>query len=135
MSHGWRCCTKAMATMGNFSHQQIQLHVDEVATVVVGILKVVDEEDTPLVVAATIKEDRPGHKGHKRAVANPDVKFVASQIMKLLCWYRYDESYQGTSKMAGSATTSYGVDTKWYVDSGASDHITTYKQLGEAICP
>jgi len=42
------------------------------------------------------------------------------------CWHRYDEAYQGqgSSKTAGSATTGYGVDTNWYVDSGASDHIT-----------
>jgi hypothetical protein len=42
------------------------------------------------------------------------------------CWYRYDESYQGTNtKVASSATTGYAVDTNWYVDSGASDHITS----------
>jgi hypothetical protein len=42
------------------------------------------------------------------------------------CWYRYDESYQGSNtKNAGSATTNYGVDTNWYMDSGATDHITS----------
>jgi histone deacetylase 1/2 len=42
------------------------------------------------------------------------------------CWHRYDEAYQGSnSKVAGSASTGYGVDTNWYVDSGASDHITS----------
>ena len=42
------------------------------------------------------------------------------------CWHRYDESYQRQqiSKTAGSATTGYGVDTNWYVDSGATDHVT-----------
>jgi hypothetical protein len=39
------------------------------------------------------------------------------------CWHRYDENYQG--KNAGSATTGYGVDTNWYMDSGATDHITS----------
>jgi hypothetical protein len=39
------------------------------------------------------------------------------------CWYRYDEDYQ--QKTAGSANTGYGVDTNWYADSGASDHITS----------
>ncbi|WVZ67619.1 hypothetical protein U9M48_016671 [Paspalum notatum var. saurae] len=39
------------------------------------------------------------------------------------CWYRYEENYQ--PKVAGAATTSYGVDTNWYVDSGATDHITS----------
>jgi histone deacetylase 1/2 len=43
------------------------------------------------------------------------------------CWHRYDESYQGqgNSRSAGSATTNYGVDTNWYMDSGATDHITS----------
>jgi histone deacetylase 1/2 len=39
------------------------------------------------------------------------------------CWYRYDEDYQ--VKTAGSASTGYGIDTNWYADSGASDHITS----------
>jgi hypothetical protein len=39
------------------------------------------------------------------------------------CWYRYDEDYQ--QKTTGSASTGYGVDTNWYADSGASDHITS----------
>ena len=44
----------------------------------------------------------------------------------LECWYRYDEDYQpANEKVAGSASTGYGVDTNWYVDSGASDHITS----------
>ena len=44
----------------------------------------------------------------------------------LECWYRYDEDYQPTNeKVAGSVSTGYGVDTNWYVDSGASDHITS----------
>ena len=40
------------------------------------------------------------------------------------CWYRYeeDEEYQ---KEAGAAYGGYGVDTNWYVDSGASDHVTS----------
>jgi hypothetical protein len=37
------------------------------------------------------------------------------------CWYRFDESYGANNKSAGSA---YGMDTNWYVDSGASDHVT-----------
>jgi hypothetical protein len=39
------------------------------------------------------------------------------------CWYRYDEDYQ--QKTVGSANTGYGVDTNWYADRGASDHITS----------
>jgi len=42
------------------------------------------------------------------------------------CWYRYDddEEYQQQGKTAGAASTSYGIDTNWYIDSGSSDHIT-----------
>jgi hypothetical protein len=41
------------------------------------------------------------------------------------CWHRYDEGYQGNPRSAGSATTNYGVDTNWYMDSGATDQITS----------
>nr|ABF94964.1 retrotransposon protein, putative, Ty1-copia subclass [Oryza sativa Japonica Group] len=39
------------------------------------------------------------------------------------CWYRYDEDFVPDEKYAGSAT-SYGIDTNWYVDTGATDHVT-----------
>jgi len=44
----------------------------------------------------------------------------------LRCFKRFDQSYNGPpSKSASSAsTTSYGVDSNWYMDSGAIDHIT-----------
>ena len=43
------------------------------------------------------------------------------------CWYRYDDggdSSQDEDKVAAAADGSYGIDTNWYVDSGATDHIT-----------
>lgn len=42
------------------------------------------------------------------------------------CWYRYEEDGESSQdeKVAGAAEGSYGVDTNWYVDSGATDHIT-----------
>ena len=43
-------------------------------------------------------------------------------------WYRYEEddgdSSQDEEKVAAAADGSYGVDTNWYVDSGATNHIT-----------
>jgi len=45
----------------------------------------------------------------------------------LCCYKRFDASYQGPSdaKSASAATTSsYGIDTNWYSDSGSTDHIT-----------
>ena len=41
------------------------------------------------------------------------------------CWYRFDPDYvPDETRQAGSAITSYGIDTNWYLDSGATDHIT-----------
>lgn len=40
------------------------------------------------------------------------------------CWHRFEEDYQPNVKTAGAASTGYGVDTNWYADSGATDHIT-----------
>jgi hypothetical protein len=47
----------------------------------------------------------------------------------LRCYKRFDTSYQGpgenSNKSASSAiTSSYGIDTNWYSDTGATDHIT-----------
>jgi hypothetical protein len=41
------------------------------------------------------------------------------------CWYRYDDDDDEQHKTAGAAATGYGIDTNWYADSGASDHITS----------
>jgi histone deacetylase 1/2 len=42
------------------------------------------------------------------------------------CYKRFDTSFTGVQdpKSASSATTSYGIDTNWYIDSGATDNIT-----------
>jgi histone deacetylase 1/2 len=44
----------------------------------------------------------------------------------LRCFKRFDQNYNGPpQKSASTATTnSYGVDTNWYMDTGATDHIT-----------
>jgi hypothetical protein len=42
----------------------------------------------------------------------------------LKCWERFNRDYNGEEKVAGSASTSYGVDPNWYIDSGTTDHIT-----------
>jgi histone deacetylase 1/2 len=44
----------------------------------------------------------------------------------LKCYKRFDASFTGPpQKSASSTMTSYGVDTNWYVDSGATDHVTS----------
>lgn len=40
------------------------------------------------------------------------------------CDWRYAENNSQRKKVVAAADTSYGVDTNWYVDSGATDHIT-----------
>lgn len=41
------------------------------------------------------------------------------------CWKRFDPSFTGEEKNANTAAVnSYGIDTNWYIDSGATDHIT-----------
>jgi hypothetical protein len=39
------------------------------------------------------------------------------------CYKRYDPTYMGEEKIA-NVVTSYVVDTNWYTDSGATDHVT-----------
>ncbi|KAK1649357.1 hypothetical protein QYE76_067162 [Lolium multiflorum] len=43
------------------------------------------------------------------------IKGTAKPIMK---------NYHGPERTAGAAVGSYGIDTNWYADSGATDHIT-----------
>jgi hypothetical protein len=40
------------------------------------------------------------------------------------CWKRFDKSFTGEDKSASAAIIGYDVDTNWYADSGATDHIT-----------
>jgi hypothetical protein len=40
------------------------------------------------------------------------------------CWYKYDEGYTPDPRHAATTTNSYTVDTNWYTDTGATDHIT-----------
>jgi histone deacetylase 1/2 len=40
------------------------------------------------------------------------------------CWHRFEEDYVPDEKHASAAMNSYNVDTNWYTDTGATDHIT-----------
>ncbi|WVZ77133.1 hypothetical protein U9M48_025033 [Paspalum notatum var. saurae] len=40
------------------------------------------------------------------------------------CWHRYDENYVPEPRVAAAASNQYTIDTNWYTDSGATDHIT-----------
>jgi hypothetical protein len=41
------------------------------------------------------------------------------------CWKRFDHSFTGEEKSANVAANSYGIDTNWYSDAGATDYITS----------
>jgi hypothetical protein len=43
----------------------------------------------------------------------------------LECFKRFDQNYTGEEKSVAAVATSYDIDTSWYADSGATDHITT----------
>jgi hypothetical protein len=43
----------------------------------------------------------------------------------LQCWKRFQKNYHGPDRTAGAAVGSHGVDTAWYSDTGATDHITS----------
>ncbi|WVZ72601.1 hypothetical protein U9M48_021034 [Paspalum notatum var. saurae] len=67
----------------------------------------------------------PANDKTESTVPNPDMR--GTTLKKTGheapdCWYHFEENYW--PKMAGSATASYGIDTNWYADSGATNHIT-----------
>ncbi|XP_012701436.1 uncharacterized protein LOC105914402 [Setaria italica] len=41
------------------------------------------------------------------------------------CWHRFDESYVPEERHVATAMNSYNVDTNWYTDTGATDHVTS----------
>ncbi|KAK1646191.1 hypothetical protein QYE76_063996 [Lolium multiflorum] len=41
------------------------------------------------------------------------------------CWHRYSEDDGEEEEERGANAASYGVDTNWYSDTGATDHITS----------
>jgi hypothetical protein len=43
----------------------------------------------------------------------------------LECWYRFEEDFQPNNNKNAGYSAAYGVDTNWYANSEASDHITS----------
>ena len=75
-----------------------------------------------------------GHKGDRGGTGGGRGGFQSGVFCQLCgkeghtvvrCFKRFDTSYTGPQqKTAASATSNYGVDTNWYMDTGATDHIT-----------
>uniref|UniRef100_A0A8R7TNE0 Uncharacterized protein n=1 Tax=Triticum urartu TaxID=4572 RepID=A0A8R7TNE0_TRIUA len=40
------------------------------------------------------------------------------------CWHRYDEDFVPDARLVAAAMREQGGDGVWYVDSGATDHVT-----------
>lgn len=40
------------------------------------------------------------------------------------CWHHFDPDYAPDKRLVAAATHSYGVNSNWYSDTGATDHIT-----------
>jgi hypothetical protein len=102
----------------------MQRVVDVVALVLVAAVVLI------VVVSDGAMVPREGHHNLldalKTDISTRCVKSVRRKDTTLDCWYRYDESYSSTnSKTAAAATQGYGVDTNWYTDTAATDHITS----------
>ncbi|XP_072147542.1 uncharacterized protein [Setaria viridis] len=41
------------------------------------------------------------------------------------CWHRYDENYVPDERLVAAPMGTYSVDTNWYTDTGATDHVTS----------
>jgi hypothetical protein len=41
-----------------------------------------------------------------------------------ICWYCFDEDFIPDSRVTAMASSSNGANPNWYLDSGATDHIT-----------
>ncbi|BAB90546.1 putative rice retrotransposon retrofit gag/pol polyprotein [Oryza sativa Japonica Group] len=70
-----------------------------------------------------------GRGGHGRGTGGQDRRPTCQVCFKrghtaADCWYRFDEDYVADEKLVAAATNSYGIDTNWYIDTGATDHIT-----------
>jgi hypothetical protein len=72
-----------------------------------------------------------GHGGTGRG-GNPNNPYKDHQCQvcgkyghtALCCWKRFDKNFNGPEKTASAGVASYNVDTTWYADSAAIDHIT-----------
>ena len=69
-----------------------------------------------------------GNGGRPRQKSNEECQLCGLEGHTVLrCYKRFNASFQGPAqekRQASSATAGYGVDTNWYTDTGATDHIT-----------
>jgi hypothetical protein len=63
-----------------------------------------------------------GHNNHSHSDVPCQVYFKKNHTAAE-CWHRFNENYVPDQRFTGT-TAAYGVDTNWYADTGATDHIT-----------
>jgi hypothetical protein len=74
--------------------------------------------------AVVVMEDK-GAVGAQTTLSPSCINSVAKKYHTAMeCWHRFDESYTQDQKFTNAATNSYNIDTNWYMDLGATDHIT-----------
>jgi hypothetical protein len=72
-------------------------------------------------------DDNGGRHGTPDSSERPTCQLCGKEGHTVLrCYKRFDTNFTGPAdvKIAASATTSYIIDTNWYSDTGATDHIT-----------
>jgi histone deacetylase 1/2 len=76
------------------------------------------------------QEHGRGNGGGNNSNGNNDQRPVCQICGKaghvaLRCRRRFDHAFTGEEHSANAASTSYNVDTNWYLDTGATDHMTS----------
>jgi hypothetical protein len=66
-----------------------------------------------------------GHGSHNSGCKIPCQVCDKTGHSALRCYKRFHTNYNGEEKHANAATTDYTMDTEWYTDMGATNHITS----------
>ncbi|WVZ49453.1 LOW QUALITY PROTEIN: hypothetical protein U9M48_000815 [Paspalum notatum var. saurae] len=115
----WRVIEQTFATASRAQVMQIRMQPTirkKELTIAEYYLKVKGLADTLAVIGKPLENDK--HPARIRWRTNHD----ASR-----CYHRFDQNFVATdAKVAAAATAnnSYAIDSNWYADTGATDHIT-----------
>jgi hypothetical protein len=66
-----------------------------------------------------------GRSGPPHTDNRPQCQLCGKKRHKVMeCWHRFNKNFTPNDKYAGAAATSYCVESNWYTDTGATDHVT-----------
>jgi hypothetical protein len=66
-----------------------------------------------------------GRSGPPRTDSKPQCQLCGKKMhMVMECWHRFNKNFTPNDKYAGATATSYCVESNWYTDTGATDHVT-----------